>query len=352
VTNTLTSDDILDSQSEALETDKLEDALPEEAGETLDGLQVTDSLDFESGLEKLYKGIESNIGGILTGGLKNAAVILMIAIFTSTVNAAFEGGAKYAILAGVMGIAAVSVFNISTFIGLGSKTLDDMNTFSKMMLPTLTAAAAAGGAVTSAAAKYAATTLFMDVLMTISKNVVVPLIYAYTATSIAEAAFGGDGLTGASNLLKWMTKTLMTVMMLVFVAYLTLTGVISGATDAVTAKALKTTISTSCPLWAASFRRGRYGAGRGQHPEKRRRHLRTSGGGGDVHRSVFAPWRELSAVQGGIRARGRRRGFPDRQACGRRRDGLWDDARPCRRECPDAVYIDYIRHQVCRYIVG
>ncbi len=248
VTNTLTSDDILDSQSEALETDKLEDALPEEAGETLDGLQVTDSLDFESGLQKLYKSIESHFGDILTGGLKSAAVILMIAIFTSTVNAAFEGGAKYAILAGVMGIAAVSVFNISTFIGLGSKTLDDMNTFSKMLLPTLTAAAAAGGAVTSAAAKYAATTLFMDVLMTISKNVVVPLIYAYTATSIAEAAFGGDGLTGASNLLKWMTKTLMTVMMLVFVAYLTLTGVISGATDAVTAKALKTTISTVLPI--------------------------------------------------------------------------------------------------------
>ncbi len=244
----LTLEEIQANQIEALDTDELEDALPQEASQTLEGLEVTDSLDFQSGLKKLYKGIESNIGGILTGGLKSAAVILMIAIFCSTVNAAFEGGAKYALLAGIMAISAVSVLNINTFVGLGSKTLDDMNTFSKMLLPTLTAAATASGAVTSAAAKYAATTLFLDVLMTVSKNVVVPLIYAYTATSIAEAALGGDSLSGASNLLKWLAKTIMTIMMLLFVAYLSLTGVISGATDAVTARALKTTISTVLPV--------------------------------------------------------------------------------------------------------
>ena len=146
ITTSVTTEDIEDSQSEALDTDALEDALPEEAGETLDGLKVSESLNFESGAKKLFEGIKANIGGILTGGLKSASVILIIAIFCSTVGAAFEGGAKYAVLAGILAISAVSVFNINTFIGLGSKTLDDMNTFSKMLLPTLTAAAAASGA--------------------------------------------------------------------------------------------------------------------------------------------------------------------------------------------------------------
>jgi stage III sporulation protein AE len=123
-----------------------------------------------------------------------------------------------------------------------------MNTFSKMLLPTLTGAAAASGAITSAAAKYAATALFMDVMMTVSRNIIVPLIYAYTATSIAEAALGGEGLSGASNLLKWLAKTVMMGIVLLFVAYLSLTGVISGTTDAVTTKALKTTISTVLPV--------------------------------------------------------------------------------------------------------
>ena len=244
----VTADDIQESQAEALGTDKLEDALTGGAEDILGNLKVTDSLDLKSGFQKILDSASDSIGEIFTAALKSAVVILLIAILCSIVSSAFDGVAKYAVLAGILGISVVSISNISTFIGLGGKTLDDMNTFSKMLLPTLTAAAAASGAVTSAAAKYAATALFMDILMTVSKNVVMPLIYAFTATSIAEAALGGEGLSGASNLLKWLTKTIMSVAMLLFVAYLSLTGVISAATDAVTTKALKTTIQTVLPV--------------------------------------------------------------------------------------------------------
>ncbi|NMA25523.1 MAG: stage III sporulation protein AE [Clostridiales bacterium] len=243
-----TVEDVQKSQAEALETDKLENALPDEAGSLLGDMKITDSLDLSGGVKKLIEGVQKGIGDAVTGGLKSAAVIVIIAVLCSTVNAALEGGAKYAVLAGVLAISAVSVLNVNAFIGLGSKTLDDMNSFSKMLLPTLTGAAAASGAVTSAAAKYAATALFMDIMMSVSKSIVVPLIYAYTATSVAEAALGGEGLTGASNLLKWLTKTVMSGIVLLFVAYLSLTGVISGTTDAVTTKALKTTLSTVLPV--------------------------------------------------------------------------------------------------------
>lgn len=243
-----TAAEVQSGQADALQTDKLENALPDEAGNTLGNMKVTDSLDLSGGIQKLFKSIQDSFGEIFTSALKSAVVIIVIAVLVSIVGTAFEGGSKYALLAGILAISAVSVSNINSFIGLGGKTLDDMNTFSKMLLPTLTAAAAASGAITSAAAKYAATALFMDIMMTVSKNVVMPLIYAYTATSIAEAALGGEGLSGASNLLKWLAKTVMIVAMLLFIAYLSLTGVISGATDAVTAKALKTTISTVLPV--------------------------------------------------------------------------------------------------------
>jgi len=45
-----------------------------------------------------------------------------------------------------------------------------------------------------------------------------------------------------------MARTIMLAVVLLFVAYLSLTGVISGTTDAVTTKALKTTISTVLPV--------------------------------------------------------------------------------------------------------
>ncbi len=235
-------------QSDALGLDKLENALPESAGDTLRGMRVTDSLDLNAGVGRLFDSARSNLGGIVAGSVKSAAVILVIAVLCATVNAAFEGGAKYAVLAGVLAISAVSVSSVTTFIGLGARTLEELNTFSRMLLPTLTAAATASGAVTSAAAKYAATALFMDVMMTVSQKVIVPLIYAFTATSIAEAALGGSGLAGASSLLKWLARTVMSVMMLLFVAYLTLTGVISGTTDAVATKTLKTAFNTILPV--------------------------------------------------------------------------------------------------------
>lgn len=244
----ITAEDVQNTQADVLETDKLEKALSEDAEKMLGDMKITDSLDLSGGVQKLLTGLQSELGNIVTSGLKSAALILMIAILCSTVSTAFEGGAKYAVLAAVLAISALSVSNVHSFIGLGGRTLDELNTFSKMLLPTLTTAAAASGAITSAAAKYAATALFMDILMTVSQSVVMPLIYAYTATSIAEAALGGDGLSGASNLIKWLGRTIMIGIVLIFLAYLSLTGVISGTTDAVTTKALKTTISTVLPV--------------------------------------------------------------------------------------------------------
>jgi stage III sporulation protein AE len=244
----ITAADITKSQADALETDKLADALPEGGRNALGSMKVTDSLDLSGGIQKLLKNVSDNIGDVFKSAIRSAVVILLIAVLCSVVSSAFENASKYTILAGVLAISVVSVSNVNAFIGLGGKTLDDMNTFSKMLLPTLTGAAAASGAITSAAAKYAATALFMDVLMTVAKNVILPIVYAYTATSIAEAALGGEGLSGASNLLKWLAKTIMTIAILLFIAYLSLTGVISGSVDAATTKALKSTISTVLPV--------------------------------------------------------------------------------------------------------
>lgn len=243
-----TAADAEKSLSGALDTDKLEKSLPEDAKSALDGIHISDSTNLGKALDRLIKNVGGQLGGIVTEGLKSAAIILMTALLCGVVTSAFDGSARYAVLAGVLAISAVSVSSVKTFIGLGGQTLDELDTFSKMLLPTLTAAATAGGAVTSAAAKYAATALFMNILMNVSKNVVMPIIYAFTATSIAEAALGGEGLVGASNLLKWLAKTILTVVMLLFVAYLSLTGVISGTTDAATTKALKTTLQTVLPV--------------------------------------------------------------------------------------------------------
>jgi len=102
--------------------------------------------------------------------------------------------------------------------------------------------------VTSAAVKYAGTMLFFNLLLTITTRVIMPLIYAYIAASIGSAAMGGEGLKSAANLLKWVAGVLITTIMIAFVGYLTVTGVVAGSADVVTTRVAKTTISTVLPV--------------------------------------------------------------------------------------------------------
>ncbi len=243
------TDGLFKEQSAALGVGELESTLPEGAGEILGDLTVKDALDPPGALEKLFGKIVSKFREALTSALRNAVILVMAAMFSGLFSAAFpESDGNYARLAGVLAISAVSVASVNTFIGMGANVMDELVTFSHMLLPTLTAAAAAGGAVTSAAAKYAATVLFLDIMMSAMKNVILPLIYAYIATSVAEAAVEGGALSGASSLLKWIAKATLMGIVLIFITYISLTGVIASSTDAVAVRAARVTMATVLPV--------------------------------------------------------------------------------------------------------
>ena len=80
------------------------------------------------------------------------------------------------------------------------------------------------------------------------QNLLIPLCYAYVAANVAWAALGNDGLKRIGGLLKWLITILLSVVLLAFIAYLNLSGVISGGADAATVKAAKFTISNLVPV--------------------------------------------------------------------------------------------------------
>ena len=237
-----------EAYAEELKTDRLEDALPDAARDLIGKFSVSDAADPDKGIGALLGALGGRLREAVSAALKNAVVVMLTALLCGVLTAVFDGAQQYAVIAGVLAISVLSIQSVGAFVRLGRETLDSLSVFTKALLPTLTSAAAASGAVTSAAAKYAATALFMDVLMTASNNIVVPIIYGFTAASVAEAALGGEGLAGASSLLKWLGKTTMSVIMLLFVAYLSITGVISASTDAAAVKAMKTAIQTVLPV--------------------------------------------------------------------------------------------------------
>lgn len=236
---------------EEAEIEKLGRAVPEEASELLEG--DAGWLDFASRFAELFENIRARLGAIIRRGAAGAASIIVAALLMGTAETLFESlsgssAPDYIPLAGTLAVAAAAVVNLNSFLRLGSDTLSELRAFADVLLPALASASAAAGGVTSAAAKYAASVLFMDVLVTLASRVVVPLIYAYTAAAIGSAAVGGDALSGAAGLLKWAATTVITAIVIAFVAYLTISGIVTGASDAVALRVAKAAISTALPV--------------------------------------------------------------------------------------------------------
>ncbi len=242
--------DVEETQADALGLDSVEKALPEEAEDVLDGLSITDGLDADTAISKITDAAGAQLDGILKRSLRSAALMIGAVFFCSVAGTVSEGGLaqNYVPLAGILAVSAVAVSDAGSFFTMAEATVDSLSDFSKVLLPCLTASAAASGAITSAAAKYAATALFIDILITAADCVIMPLIYAYIAATVANAAFGGDGLSGAAGFLKWAATSALTATMLLFVAYLSISGVISGSADALTTRVAKTAISTALPV--------------------------------------------------------------------------------------------------------
>lgn len=245
------ADSVIDEQSEAAGINEVEEALDTEAAQMLDGASASDT-DQTNTLKKLLSSLKGALPGVFRSALRAGASVLVISALCGIAQTALDTTeSKWSGPASLAGTAAVTlcVFGSSSgFMNLARTTLESLDSFSKVLLPTLSALAATAGAPVSAAAKYAAASLFIDVLMTISENVIMPVICAYAAAVIAEAAFGGSAFSGASSLLKWLSATLMTLAVLAFVIYMSLTGVIAGNADAAALRVAKTAISTALPV--------------------------------------------------------------------------------------------------------
>ncbi|MDR0818414.1 MAG: stage III sporulation protein AE [Oscillospiraceae bacterium] len=183
------------------------------------------------------------------GAIRSAAIVLVIAILVGVARQLSSDESNWTIdLAGVLAISMLAVGDAYAFMGLGRTTITGLSDLSKIILPTLAGAAAASGTPTAAAAQFAVTALFMDALISVSENVLQPLIYAYLASEIAGAASGGEAMSGVSGFLKWLCTAVLSVIVLVFILYLSITGIVSSATDAAAVRVAKTTISTALPV--------------------------------------------------------------------------------------------------------
>lgn len=179
-----------------------------------------------------------------TAALGVAAAVLLVSLLKSF----RPEGVRSAKMAGAMAIAALLLQQTHTMIQLGMETVEELSQYGKLLLPVLAAALGAQGALSSSAALYTGTAIFDTLLMSLISRVLAPMVYLFLALAVGNSATGENMLKKLRDLAKGFMSWCLRITLTVFTTYMSITGVISGTTDAAALKATKVTISTVVPV--------------------------------------------------------------------------------------------------------
>lgn len=233
---------------ESLDIEALVEQLPEEAEGTLEGMSPLVLPDMPP--EGLWGSLRRTLRDEAAGVAHTAGVLLTVCVLVSLSSSVElrSGAPQYVFLAGVAAVSAAALSDFDSYLRSGLESVDSLAEYARVLLPVLASALAASGAVGGAAARYAATSFFISVLLDLSRRVIVPCICAHAALSVACAGVGNNALRTAKKLVKRICAILLSILCVLFTAWLTISGVVSDTADAMTARAAKTAISASLPV--------------------------------------------------------------------------------------------------------
>jgi stage III sporulation protein AE len=225
-----------------------------EMGEEYTGQgEVSGSLDIGQSIAYFLQKGQAAAGSALKSSLRSCVLLLAITLLLSLAEgmeagAGGVGGFSVTTLAAVLSLTSVAVGDVNSLLTQGEDAIFQMETLADVLLPAVSMATTASGAPAAGAARYGITILFSDFLIRLMDRILIPLCYGFVAANVAWAALGNDGLKRVGGLLKWLIATCLSAVLLVFIGYLHLSGVIAGGADAATVKAAKFTISNLVPV--------------------------------------------------------------------------------------------------------
>ena len=151
-------------------------------------------------------------------------------------------------LFGMLSVSLMLLGATRSMVSLASETVRQLSDYGKLLLPVITAAFASQGAVTASAALFAGTAVFDTILSSAIAKLLLPLVYGFLALAIGAAATDEAMLGQLRDVVKWAVGWFLKLGLYLFTGYMSVTGVISGTTDAATLKAAKITMAGAVPL--------------------------------------------------------------------------------------------------------
>ncbi len=241
--------DVLQEEAAILGADSLRDGLTEDAAEALEDVSPTQQPDFAAVLRELLLRAWNAVSGSLPELWRGIAQLLAVTLLCGMASLSDSGPAQTAArVAGCLGIAGLCTSELSGMAALAEQTLGEIGDFSALLVPVLASALTASGGVGSGGALYAGTVLFISILTRLIRSVLIPAAYAYLFLAAAQCAIGDERLERLRTLCGWGISTALKAVVGLFTAYLTLTGLLAGASDEAALRAAKSVLSTAIPV--------------------------------------------------------------------------------------------------------
>ena len=239
------------TSAKAVDTSLLEEAMPEEAGEYV-GI-APESGDLDEGLKGLGKGFVSLWRTSLKGAGAEGFLILSIAsagglLLTFSYVSGSVVFKKAVETACICAVTALCISGASGVLESCASAIDRFGMFSSALIPVYAAAVAVSGSPLSSVSTASATLIFSNILIFVSAKLFVPMIYLHIVLNAVGNISESGVISGLSGFFKKVSLGFFKYFLMLYTGYITLSGLISSGTDAVTLKTAKVTISGSVPV--------------------------------------------------------------------------------------------------------
>jgi len=239
--------DVAGEQARQFGLDRVE--VPGGGGELMPDISPTEPADFSESLGAVLAEGLSRAGAALFPAVRTAASMLAVVVLCSmAAQLEPERARSAAALAGTLAITLLGVGSFRSMVEVGRETLSSLQSFSLLLLPALSAATAASGAPLSASAVYAAAIFVSDVLMTVIDRLLIPLLYALLALGAVDAALGNQTLSGLRAVVRGVLSGGLKLTVFAFTGYISLSGIVSGASDGAMLRAAKAALGAMVPV--------------------------------------------------------------------------------------------------------
>lgn len=190
--------------------------------------------------------------GHLRPDLREAAVSctgVLAGVMALALLGAFPGHKPGTVeLVGSLVVGGLLLRSADSLITLAADTVGELSQYGRLLLPVMTAALAAQGGITTSGALYTGTAVFDAILSALISNLLVPMTYLFLALAVGCGALGETMLKKLRDSIRGLSVWCLKTILYVYTGYISITGVISGTTDAGVLKAAKITISGMVPV--------------------------------------------------------------------------------------------------------